>query len=229
MHDPQHTPELVQQALTLQGAPLGQLLLSLRPVLTARAGRTLARHRRLARAAAIEVPDAVQEMTLRLLERDGQWLRSWDPARGMSLPSWVGLLGERALRTLLLRSTQAALLSSAAIDPERQGSCSIAQLEARDLLSKAALSLDPTSRARELLLLEALQAPLEDAGQLAARLGISTEALYCARSRLLRRLRAAAGEEIAPSADEHHAQPPRELRRAGKQLTRAERACIAAP
>ena len=78
---------------------------------------------------------------LRLLERDGLWLRSWDPARGMSLPSWAGLLGERALRALLLRSAQAALLSSDAI-AERHGGCTIAQLEARDL-STAALSLDP--------------------------------------------------------------------------------------
>ena len=48
-----------------------------------------------------DVEDLAQDVFLRLFEENGRVLRSWDPARGLSLENFAGLVAERhAISTL---------------------------------------------------------------------------------------------------------------------------------
>lgn len=48
-----------------------------------------------------EVEDLAQEAFAALFENDGRVLRAWDPARGLGLPSFCGLIAEREASSIL--------------------------------------------------------------------------------------------------------------------------------
>src|SRR5689334_11040943 len=89
-------PELIRQTLGGERAAASRLLGSLYPVVQSRVARVLWRTRRSAdRSVQQEVEDLTQDVFRHLFDEGGRALQSWDPARGLSLPNFVGLLAER--------------------------------------------------------------------------------------------------------------------------------------
>jgi RNA polymerase sigma-70 factor (ECF subfamily) len=96
--------DLVRRALTGDPAALNELVAVLTPVIQARVTRTLlARRHRLAggRVVRQDVEDRSQDVFLALFSRDSRVLRDWQPRRGLSLQSFVGLVAERQVLSFL--------------------------------------------------------------------------------------------------------------------------------
>jgi RNA polymerase sigma factor (sigma-70 family) len=87
---------LLERAIAREPRAVRELLGVLTPIIRARVGRVLlrrgaGRHRDIRQ----EVLDLSQQVFVALLEDNGQRLRSWDPARGMSIENFVGLIAEQ--------------------------------------------------------------------------------------------------------------------------------------
>jgi DNA-directed RNA polymerase specialized sigma24 family protein len=98
------TPQLVQRALEGDARALRTLVDALTPTIQARVVRRLFRSRapgRRDRDIRQEIEDMTQEVFVALLDDDGRALRAWSPIRGASLPSFVGLLAERQVSSIL--------------------------------------------------------------------------------------------------------------------------------
>jgi DNA-directed RNA polymerase specialized sigma24 family protein len=94
------TPEafvgLIEQTLARRPEAARQLVAHLYPVVQARVARVLVRAGRVSgRSARQEVDDMTQDVFAFLFEDGGKPLRAWEPARGLSLPNFVGLIAER--------------------------------------------------------------------------------------------------------------------------------------
>lgn len=85
------------------GPAIRSLVAYLRPVVQAQVARVLLVHGRRAERARIRasVEDAVQDVMQHLFAHDWRHLRAWDPTKGRSLRSWVGLLADRRTRDAL--------------------------------------------------------------------------------------------------------------------------------
>jgi RNA polymerase sigma-70 factor (ECF subfamily) len=91
------SPEQIAQALDGDRQAMQQLVERLLPVVQAEVGFALVRGARIeSRDPRQEVRDFVQ-----LLARRGKVLRSWDPARGRSLESFVRLVARRQVAAIL--------------------------------------------------------------------------------------------------------------------------------
>jgi RNA polymerase sigma-70 factor (ECF subfamily) len=100
----EETADLIRRALTGDPTALTELVAVLTPVIQARVARTLlARRHRLAggRDVRQEVEDLSQDVFLTLFSRDARVLRDWQPGRGLSLESFVGLVAERQVLSFL--------------------------------------------------------------------------------------------------------------------------------
>lgn len=99
---PAMTSSLVQDAVSRDPRALRQMVDALTPVIRARALRVL-RRRGLGRRQDLEdeVLDLTQQVFVALLTGDGRLLRSWDPARGLSLQNFVGLVAEQVAAAAL--------------------------------------------------------------------------------------------------------------------------------
>jgi DNA-directed RNA polymerase specialized sigma24 family protein len=100
----EETADLIRRALTGDPTALTELVAVLTPVIQARVARTLlARRHRLAcgRDVRQEVEDLSQDVFLTLFSRDSRVLRDWQPERGLSLESFVGLVAERQVLSFL--------------------------------------------------------------------------------------------------------------------------------
>jgi RNA polymerase sigma factor (sigma-70 family) len=178
--------------LALAGDPAAgrRLVDRLMPVIQARIASALlrsggpGRHR-----ARDDIEDLRQDVLLSLFERDARLLRAWDPARGASLRTFVGMIAERqaisalraSRRTLRdldpSRATREAAQSNAAA-PDRAAA---SRQELRLMLEQLEASL-PRAAAdlvRRLLLHD------EPAAEVARATGHSVNALYIWRSRAL--------------------------------------------
>lgn len=91
------TVRLVERALAGEGEAVRALVHRLMPVIRARVRRLL-RETRGGRLGPTDGDDLVQEAWLALLKDDGRQLRAFDPARGASLETYVGLVAERTVR-----------------------------------------------------------------------------------------------------------------------------------
>lgn len=100
MNDPHYL--LIRRALGGDEAALGQLCDHLGPVIAGSVARTLLRHGAGAQSRARQdAADFRQEVFLSLLERGGRPLLAWEPGRGASLASFVGLLAEHRVLSIL--------------------------------------------------------------------------------------------------------------------------------
>jgi len=101
---PEDTASLIRRALEGDQTALTELVAMLTPVIQARVARTLLARRSLlagGRSVREEVEDLSQDVFLKLFDRDGRVLRSWQPERGLSLPNFVGLVAEREVLSFL--------------------------------------------------------------------------------------------------------------------------------
>jgi RNA polymerase sigma factor (sigma-70 family) len=203
---------------TLAGQPRAAraLIDLLYPVVQARVARVLMRSTGARRGnARQEVDDLTQEVFASLFDRQGKALRSWDPARGLSLPNFVGLLAERWALSIL-RSGRRTPFAGVA-DEERE----------LDRLPEPGPGPEPAAMSRQLLelLLDRLRLALSPLGfhlfqllyvedrapeEVAATARMSADAVYAWRSRLRKLahhlaselsvapVAAAAGRQVAP-------------------------------
>ena len=155
------------------------------------------------RSAAQEVADLSQDVFLALFQADGKALRAWDPARGMSLDSFVGLLAQHQV---------ISILRSGRTSPWRDDPTEIEELErtgppdstpegivgSRETIVLLLDRLRATLSPRGLELFQRIVVDEEPIDRLIATTGMTGDAIYQWRSRLLRTARALAAEISAP-------------------------------
>ena len=199
---------LIEQALAGEPVSVRRLVDRLSPVIARRVTATLWRVRSARRAnVQQDAADLIQDVFLSLFQNDGKALRAWDPRRGMALDSFVGLLAQHQVISLLrsgrispwredpLDTEEAAELDSAAPTPEAVFS-SREKLSA--LLERVRQSLSP----RGLELFQRMFIDEEPIEQLMAATGMTRDALYQWRSRLQRTIRTLASEEDVSSVSD---------------------------
>src|SRR5947199_3890226 len=184
--------DLVRRALAGDPAAQDELVARLTPVIQARVARTLlARRSRLAggRDRREEVKDLSQDVFLALFSQDGHVLRTWQPERGLSLESFVGLVAERLVLSFLRSgrrnsSKEELLFDSDEIEPESQESNPEEITASRErlslLLERLREELSPLGwRMFDLLFIQDLSQ-----AEVQAATGLSADAVYAWRSRL---------------------------------------------
>ncbi|KYF89927.1 hypothetical protein BE17_45505 [Sorangium cellulosum] len=169
------------------------VIVALTPVIHARVGRALLR--RCARLARDRKDDLVQDVFVELLRDGSRALRAWDPARGLSLANWVGLIADQrvaaAFRGCRRRLDSAALpLDDAPEGDARSADDPEATVLARDHIERQLGLIRAELSPLGLELFEALIVDEEPIASVCARTGMSTSAVQAWSSRLRRRLAA---------------------------------------
>lgn len=182
--------DLVAAVLARKRDAARALVEALYPIVQARVARVLWRARgRAGRDVRQEVDDMTQEVFAFLFQDDGRALRAWDPARGLSLPNFVGLLAERRTLSALRSGRQSPFgldpTEPSALDdqvdpapgPEPEA---LSREKLATLLDRLRLAVSPLGmHLFELLYVE--EHPVEEVARLAS---MSTDAVYAWRSRL---------------------------------------------
>ncbi|MGK3990474.1 sigma-70 family RNA polymerase sigma factor [Sorangium sp. So ce136] len=169
------------------------MIAALMPVIHARVGRALLR--RCARFERDRKDDLVQDVFVELLRDGSRALRAWDPARGLSLANWVGLIADQrvaaALRGFRRRLDSAALpLDDAPEGSARSADDPEATVLARDQIERHLGLIRAELSPLGLELFEALIVDEEPIASVCARTGMSASAVQAWSSRLRRRLAA---------------------------------------
>jgi RNA polymerase sigma-70 factor (ECF subfamily) len=162
--------------------------------------------RRTGRAnAGQEAADMAQEVFLALFQADGRALRSWDPARGMSFDNFVGLLAQHQVVSLLRNkrtspwrdeptvTEEIEPLAEVGVSPE---SITSSREDLRLLIDRLRETLSP----RGLEVFQRMIIDEEPLEEVAARTGMTRDALYQWKSRVLRTVRSLADEIGADKA-----------------------------
>lgn len=201
--DPQ---SLIEQALAGDAACVRSLVDRLSPVIARRVAATLWRvksNRNVRQDAA----DMIQDVFLALFQNDGKALRAWDPERGMSLDSFVGLLAQHQVISLLrTRRTTPWREDLTDMEEVRDIDTSTATPEAlfssREHLTTLLEQVRETLSPRGLELFQRMFIEEEPIDHLVAATGMTREALYQWRSRLQRTIRALAGKiDVSPVSE----------------------------
>ncbi len=195
-------PSSVQRALAGEEAALARLVDRLTPVVQARVARALLRAGRGAGPRLRqELQDFVQEIFLALFERDGRILRAWDPARGLSLENFVGLVAERQVISLLRSGRRDPWREDPTLDSELERaspevgpeSAALSKQALERLLERLRESLSPLGwRLFELLYLH--ERSVDEVERLT---GLTSAAIYAWRTRLRRLARSLSGERVS--------------------------------
>lgn len=91
--------ELVRRAIALEADAVRALVALLRPVIQIRVARALMRSARKGRNVAQEVEDMIQEVFLALFDDDARALRAWDPSR--PLEPFVAIIADHQVASIL--------------------------------------------------------------------------------------------------------------------------------
>jgi RNA polymerase sigma factor (sigma-70 family) len=193
---------------TLEGdAPSARALVDrLSPVVARRVTFTLMQRSRR-RGVTQDVGDLVQDVLVSLIQANGKALRAWDPARGMSLDRFVGMLAQHQV---------ISILRNGRTSPWRDEPTETEEL---DKLGETTLTPESiiTSRENLELLLERVRDELSPRGlelfqriiideepleELKAGTGLTAAAIYQWKSRLLRMMRAIARDLESSSVSE---------------------------
>lgn len=198
---------LVQRALVRDEAALALLVERLTPVVQARVARALLRAGRGAGARLRqELKDLVQEVFLALIAGRGRILASWDPARGLSLDNFVGLVAERQVLSLLRSGKRDPWREDPTLDSELDGASPEAGPEAAALSKQALEQL--LERLRACLsplgwqLFDLLYLHEQSVSEVEQATGLSSAAVYAWRSRLRRLARSLVEQPLSGSPDE---------------------------
>ncbi len=181
---------LVERALRGDTAATRKLVAQVLPVVQVRVARVLSRRRaRSARDVRQEVEDLAQEVFAALFENDGRVLKAWDPARGLSLASFCGLIAEREAASILRSGRRSPWTEDATelddlekdIEPARDAERRIASREQLDLLvERVRESVSP----RGLELFQRLIVDEEAVESVCSSTGMTPDAVYAWKSRL---------------------------------------------
>jgi len=185
-------PELLRRALAGDRAATVGLVELLSPVVHARVARTLLRSgqgRRQGRDLRQDIEDLVQEVFTNLLADRGRLLRAWDPARGMSLPNFIGLLTENQVRSIL-RSGRRSPWSEEATEGgsiERWAGTSDsphARVSSREVLAKIVERMKAELTPAGIQMFQLLVVEEQSVEDVCQRTGTTADAVYAWRSRL---------------------------------------------
>lgn len=156
--------ELLRRAVRGEAGPVRIVTRRLNPAIQARVMRVL---RRLTPAHLDDAPDVVQGVWLALLKDEGRQLLAFDPARGISLEAYVGMIAERETRNHIQHRAAGV----------RRPSEGFAPLEDADLEAAATPSPEAEVGGRELeaRLLAYLEANLGERGLAVLRIVFTDE------------------------------------------------------
>lgn len=186
---PKEDGPLVARVLEGDRRAAEALVQRLMPVIQKRVGWVLSRGRGHRRE---DVVDYTQDVLLRLFERDYRILRSWDPDKGASLSTFVGLVAEREVLTALRSGRRSAYREDPTLDEKMERKMEAASieehLESREMLDRLLDHLERELSPRARGLFHALYVEQKPAEEVAEEFGMSLNALYSWRSRLKSRL-----------------------------------------
>ncbi|MEZ4267153.1 MAG: sigma-70 family RNA polymerase sigma factor [Myxococcota bacterium] len=153
-----------------------------------------------------EVEDMVQDVFFELFRDDGKRLRSWDPARGLSLENFVGMIAEqRVIATLRSDrrspwtedpSEDSVLEGGSASGPRRATGPSERVVSARERIDQILDALRGSVSEQGYRIFEMLFVEQCETDEVCAELGLQPGAVYTWRSRLRKRV-----AEIAEELD----------------------------
>jgi len=197
---------LIHRALAGESTSVRQLVDRLSPVISKRVAATLWKRSRK-RNVPQEVDDIAQEVLLSLFQSDGKTLRSWDPARGMSLDRFVGMLAQH-LTISILRNGRTSPWRDEPTEPEKLDeldvwdvtpeSVTISRQNLQVLLDRMRAALSP----RGLILFQRIVVDAEPLESVMADEGLSQAAAYQWKCRLLQTLRNLAADVRSPRVSE---------------------------
>lgn len=194
---------LIEQALGGDAVAVRALVDDLAPVIAKRVAATLwrANSKRNVRQ---DASDMIQDVFLALFQSEGKALRAWTPGRGMSLHSFVGLLARHQVVSILRSGRTSPWreeLGDGGDFDELQGDAETpeAVFSSREHMTVLFSRLRDTLSPRGMELFQRLVVDEEPLEAVAAGTGMTREALYQWRSRLLRTLRTLAAEIDGPA------------------------------
>jgi RNA polymerase sigma-70 factor (ECF subfamily) len=183
-------PTTLQRVSSLSEDAVGSLIEALTPTVRARVARVLAREGTFL---ASEREDLAQDILLRIFVTE-RVIEKWDPSRGRSLKSFVGLVAERmAARAARRIARSAAFHSGEREPPEEEAAHSELDLEAR-MIAREKLAFvfeefQSQLSKRAFDIFRSLFLEQDSIVNISENLGLSPEAVYAWRSRLLKRIR----------------------------------------
>jgi RNA polymerase sigma-70 factor (ECF subfamily) len=197
-----HEQARVRSALSGDPAAVHWLVALLSPVIQARVVRALLRRAFGGRSTRQEVEDMTQEVFVALFEDCGKVLRSWEPARGMSLANFVGLVAERQVAAILRSGRRSPWTEDPTLgeELERHRDDALgpeAQVASQQHLAVVLDRVRATLSPKGLDLLERLYVREETVESVCAATGMSHDAVYAWRSRLGKLVRTFVAEESA--------------------------------
>jgi RNA polymerase sigma-70 factor (ECF subfamily) len=204
-------PGTLGRALAGDSEAIRSLVAAFTPVIQARAARALTRSGKAGgRDLRQELADLVQDVLLMLFKDDGKVLRSWRADGGLSLASFVGLVAEREIGHI----ARSGRRSPFALDPADDRELEVvaprvesaeAEVGSRDLFDRVYERLQGELSETALYLFRMLVVEELPTQEVCSVTGLSADAVYAWRSRLLRRAREVITElsrlpDSAPSA-----------------------------
>lgn len=192
--------EIIDEALAGGALAARRLTEALLPTVHFRVARQLMRRQGRAggRDVRQEVEDMVQDVFFELFRDDGKRLRSWDPARGLSLENYVGMIAEqRVIATLRSdrRSPWTEAPSEAEVlegegthEPRRATGPSERVVSARERIDQVLDALRGSISPQGYRIFEMLFVEQRDTEEVCEELGLQPGAVYTWRSRLRKRV-----------------------------------------
>lgn len=188
--------QLVRDALAGDPGAVRRLVARLSPVVHARITRVLLAHGRCSsrRNLREEAKDLGQEIFAVLFSRDGKVLRSWSPDLGLSLENFVGMVARRrsisVIRTARRNPWMEDPTDCADFDWLAQGTPpEEARVIARDLLRQTIGAVEDELSDQGRLMMRLIIHEDRSNDEIAEETGLSRDAIYQWRSRLLKALR----------------------------------------
>ena len=184
-----------------------QLVRRLTPIVQRRVARRCEHfsHVRQAPLERARVLDLTQEVLVVLFEDDAAVLRSWEPARGLSLDNFVGRVAEREAAAILRSGRRSAWAetptASDLIELDARTDGVEQRVTSRDELLEIWHRLEEQLSARGLALFEALLIEERPIDEICERFETTANALYAFRSRVRERLQGIR-RELAGDAQE---------------------------
>lgn len=197
-------PQLIKETLAGDRAAARVLVAELYPVVKARVAGVLWRMRRSAdRNVQQEVEDMTQDVFRALFEGGARMLRAWDPARGLALPGFVGMLGERhavaVLRTDRRNPWTEEPTVDAALDGHGTNTGPEPVVRSRELLEVLLDRLRVAVSPLGLHMFELLYVEERTVEEVMAVTSMTADAVYAWRSRLRKAVNLLAAELVTPA------------------------------
>lgn len=205
---PELTAATVADAVAGDARAVRALFDALTPIVQARVARALLRSR-AARGRDVhqEVQDLAQQVFVALFADGGRVLRSWDPARGLSLANFVGLVAEREVASILRRRRRSPFTEEPAPDSALEvepdsGRGVERHVASRELLATIYERLRERVTGRGLEMFHMLVIDERTTAEIQAVTGLGEDAVYAWRARLLRLAREIRAEVMSESGAE---------------------------